>query len=126
MNIKKYIKRINKVSISLSVIGFIVGLVVTYLYFQPKIAYQEKIANENQTQADQNHNEAVSYKERLASVSAEIKTLQNKPPQVEYRTQTQFVPAPDHSVEDKQNSPPSMQPYPCSLSYPGATCINGF
>ncbi len=79
MDIKKHTRNINKVSISLLIVGFIVGIVVMYLYFQPKLAYQEKLTNSTQTLANQNHNEAVSYKDQLASASAELKALQATP-----------------------------------------------
>ncbi len=105
MNIKKYTKKINKVSISFLVVGFIVGLAVMYLYFQPKLAYQEKLANNNQTLANQNHNEAVSYKGQLASTSAELKALQNKPtptPQIIYKTDTVTQHVPDSSNTQSQ------------------------
>ena len=91
MDTKKHIKKINKVNpFILLAIGFVVGLAVMYLYFQPKLAYQEKTANKNQTLATQSHNEAVSYKGRLASVSAELKALQTAPtptPEIKYVTQ---------------------------------------
>jgi len=48
MNIKKQIKKISKFSsIGLLAIGFVVGLVVMYLYFQPKLTYQVKTAQES-------------------------------------------------------------------------------
>ena len=57
MDIKKHIKKIN--SLGLLAIGFVVGLVVMYLYLQPKLTYQEKtvrdlanLANKNQQNAD--------------------------------------------------------------------------
>lgn len=47
MNIKKYIKKINKVShFSLLAIGFVVGLAVMYLCLQPKLISNEKTAND--------------------------------------------------------------------------------
>lgn len=105
MDIKKYIKhikKINKVSpFILLAIGFVVGVIVMFLYFQPKLAYQEKtardfanVANKNQTLASQNKKEAVSYKVQLASASAEITSLLNKPAQVIYKTNTQYVQEP--------------------------------
>jgi hypothetical protein len=102
MKIKlKNIKKINKVSpFGLLAIGFVIGLVVMFLYFQPKLAYQEKIArnwaniaSKNQTLATKNLKDAVTYKGQLASASAEIKTLLNRPPQIEYRTQYVDTPA---------------------------------
>lgn len=94
--------KINKVShLSLLIIGFIMGLVIMYLYFHPKLAYQEKtardfvnVANKNQTLANQNKKEADTYKGKLASASAEIQTLLNKPPQVIYKTNTQYIQTP--------------------------------
>jgi hypothetical protein len=94
-NIKK-----NAILLILLAIGIVVGLAVMYLYFQPKLAYQEKIArnwaniaSKNQTLATKNLKDAVTYKGQLASASAEIKTLLNKPPQVIYKTQYVQTPA---------------------------------
>jgi len=95
MDIKKYIKNINKINpFTVLVTGFGLGLVVMYLYLQPKLADQTKktnnwqnTANKNQTLINQNQAEIISYKEQIASTSAQIKTLLSKPPQVEYKTQ---------------------------------------
>lgn len=88
MGIKKYLDKTKLVNtIGLLILGFVVGLTVMYIYFQPKLANQEKISSENKTLASQNKKEALSYKEQLASASAEIKTLLNKPPEVIYKTQ---------------------------------------
>ena len=47
MGIKKHIKKINKVSpFGLLALGFVVGMAVMYLYFQPKLAYQTKTASD--------------------------------------------------------------------------------
>lgn len=47
MDIKKHIKKIYKASpFGLLALGFIVGIVVTVLYFQPKLAYQGKTAKD--------------------------------------------------------------------------------
>ena len=120
MNIKKQIIKLNKISpFSLLAVGFIAGLVIMYLFFQPKLILQEKtardfanVANKNQTIANQNKKEADTYKGKLASASAEIKTLLNAPPKIEYRTvtQTQYV---------KQPAPPQSTSSNCSPDYAG-------
>lgn len=93
MNVKKYVKSIKKINtFSLLAIGFVVGFIVMYLYFQPRLAYQTKLAKDWANTANQSQKEVISYKEQLASASSQIQTLLNKPPQVEYRTQTQYVP----------------------------------
>ena len=98
MNIKKYLN-IRKVSpFDLVAIGFIAGIIVVYLYFQPKIMYQGKTAQQwadlaatNQKAADQNQRQALNWAQMYATTSAQLKNLQNQPapaPQVIYKTQT--------------------------------------
>lgn len=88
----KYFKKVS--TLSLLLVSFIAGLMVTYLYFQPKLIYQGKTAEEWSNVAGKEHALAVqSQKEAstssllLASASAQIKTLLAIPPKIEYRTQ---------------------------------------
>jgi hypothetical protein len=76
MDIHKYIKKLIKVNhFGLLIVGFVLGLVAMYLYFQPKLVYQGETASAWANIADQNKKEADTYKIQLASASAEITTL---------------------------------------------------
>ncbi len=106
MNTKEYLKNNPVHNFGLLIIGIVVGLIVMYLYFQPKLAYQKKMVKEwsnvsskNQTLASQKQKDIDDYKVQLASASAQIKTLQDRPPQVEYRTQTQYVQTPPRQAQ---------------------------
>lgn len=71
-------------------IGFILGLTVMYLYFQPKLTYQGKSVKDWAIIANQNHNEAVTNERQLASVSAALQTFLNAPtptPEIKYVAQ---------------------------------------
>jgi hypothetical protein len=92
MNTKECITKIKKINpFGLLAIGVLAGLVIMYLYFQPKL---KDLANKNQTLVSQSRQETASYTEQLASASARIQSLLNQPkptPQVKYVTQYQTV-----------------------------------
>lgn len=72
MNIQKHIKKISKFSsIGLLAIGFIVGVAVMYLYFQP-IAYQGKTAQEWATLYSSNEKTNKDLGKQLESAKKEI------------------------------------------------------
>jgi hypothetical protein len=108
--------------LNLMVVGFIVGLAVMYLFFQPKLAYQgktaqdwAKVVSKNQDIANSNHDadtiNVLLLTQKLASATAEIKTLQNQPPKIEYQTQYVQTPAQDTSLR-------------CSSDYNGGQYCN--
>ncbi len=66
-----------------------------------QITKLHKTLIEEQTQ---NQKEILFYKEQLASVEAQIKTLLNKPTQVEYRTQYVQEPTPYTNTNMRCNS----------------------
>jgi len=57
-------------------IGFIVGVAMTYLIIQPRLTYQGKTITDWAISTSKNQNEANSCKEQLSSISAQIKTQQ--------------------------------------------------
>ena len=127
MDIKKYIKKINKVStFTVLATGFIVGLVVMYLYIQPKLTNQIKKTNDWQNTANQNQTEIISYKAELASASAQLKTLQDKPtptPIIKYITKYQTI-TEEIPAKPKQQGSVYYNSYGGSLLYgsDGSTC----
>jgi hypothetical protein len=99
MDIKKHIKKINNVStLSALAIGFVAGLVVMYLYFQPHLFFQGKTAKDWSNLATENMNTTQEYSQKLsdlnkkyASVSAALQILLNAPtptPKVQYIDKT--------------------------------------
>lgn len=99
MNIKKHINRISKINpFGLLAIGLVVGIVIMYLYFQPKLAYQGKTAKDWSNLATENMNTTQEYSQKLsdlnkkyASVSAALQTLLNAPtptPKIQYIDKT--------------------------------------
>lgn len=111
-----FISKISKVNpFILITISFVVGLAVMYLYFQPKLAYKEKTAKNWANIANKNHKETLSFKDQLASTSAqlasasaEIKTLLNRPPEVIYKTQYVETPAQQNEVTNSLNNSSSQ------------------
>ena len=97
MDIKKHIKKINNVStLSALAIGFIAGLVVMYLYFQPHLFFQGETAKDWSNLAVENMKTTAEYSQKLsdlnkkyASVSTALQGLLNAPsptPLVQYVT----------------------------------------
>lgn len=107
MNIKKYLNKKHINSFALLTIGFVVGLAVMYLYFQPKLMYQGETVKdwakkdiECEPYANLKRLLLNVCEDKLASAGAELKTLQNKPPQVEYKTQYIETPAQNTSSQN--------------------------
>ena len=72
-------KRRDYIPISILVLGFIAGLVVMYLYIQPKITYQGKSVVDWAVTASKNANNNKQLKQDLQTIKAEIERLQNAP-----------------------------------------------
>lgn len=77
--------------LGLLAIGFIVGLLVMYLYFQPKLTYQGKTAQQWASLSNQYQKWATEWKQTDFSDYYQLRTLQRKPtptPKIVYQTQT--------------------------------------
>ncbi len=82
-------------------VGFVFGMLVMYLFIQPQVISKEKQTKiysdqivKNQNLVTQNKEEISSCKSQLASTSAQIEVLVNRPdptPQVIYKTQIKEV-----------------------------------
>lgn len=62
----------NYSSIGLLLIGFIIGLIVMYLYIQPKLAYQERTAREWTSKANKSQQQADFYKKNWFSAMSKL------------------------------------------------------
>jgi len=98
MNIKNNLNKIYKISpFGLLAIEFVVGLLVMYLYYQPKLTDQVKTTNKWVASSNQYNKWAGEWKQLYFTSSEKLKALQNKPtptPQIVYQTQTQYVQEP--------------------------------
>jgi len=95
-------------ALGLPVIGFCLGVMGMFIFFQPKLAYEEKIAKSWENIANQNQ-------KQLASASAELQALQTAPtptPEIIYKTQ--YVQPPQQSLP---------QPQEKCTAYNGTTCV---
>lgn len=85
----------------LFILGLLIGLFIMQIYYQSVMVYQGKTArdwanltNDNQILVNKSQKEVSACNFKLASASAQIKMLLDKPipaPQVVYRTQTKEV-----------------------------------
>ncbi len=132
-------KLITTTKASFLIVGVVVGLVSMYFYLQPKLSYEQAqtvywkyTASLKQTVVDQKQGEIQIYKNQLASTdaqlasaSAQIKTLSNRPPEVIYKTQ--YV---QQSTQDNTYDPTNCYPdqlggqYCRSLSGKQTHCVS--
>lgn len=91
MTLKKYLNKakLNNIFIFM-VLGFVIGIIVTYLYFQPKLTYQGKSVVDWEVTAGKNSNDNNQLKQDLQTMKTEILKLQNAPtptPIIKYITE---------------------------------------
>ncbi|MEI6690829.1 MAG: hypothetical protein WCL07_03725 [bacterium] len=96
MNKTATLKKFDKRILLALLVGVFVGMLLSYLYFQPLMVAQKKVVSDLENRTNEYQAELATSSEQLASASAQVEVLLARPtpkPQVVYETQTEYVPS---------------------------------